>query len=221
MTRRECLRWLATAPLVAAAGCSRTSREAAEPVAKHAAAGPVFRDVTREAKLSFVHSVGPRSRLLPEDMGSGLAWGDFDNDGYADLYVVNQAGAFGSGKLEGPGDRLYHNNGDGTFTDVTAAAGVGGKGFGMGVTAGDFDNDGNEDLYITNYDSAILYFRGVVADYPQSRFAAPALLKLVQIYRTLSYTQERQDTCDHLRQYYPQATGLAQQCPAADSSSAP
>jgi len=76
-------------------------------------------------------------------------------------------------------------------------------------------------LRLKAYDSAILYFRGVVADYPQSRFAAPALLKLVQIYRTLDYAQERRDTCDHLRQYYPQAAGLAQQCPPADSSSAP
>ena len=76
-------------------------------------------------------------------------------------------------------------------------------------------------LRLKAYDSAILYFRGVVADYPQSGFASPALLKLVQIYRTLSYTQERQDTCDHLRRYYPQAAGLARQCPAADSSSAP
>ena len=142
---------------MAAAGCSRTSREAAEPVAKHAAAGPVFRDVTREAKLSFVHSVGPRSRLLPEDMGSGLAWGDFDNDGYADLYVVNQAGAFGSGKLEGPGDRLYHNNGDGTFTDVTERAGLEFVHFGMGAYWGDYDNDGLLDLFVTGVGGCRLY----------------------------------------------------------------
>jgi outer membrane protein assembly factor BamD len=76
-------------------------------------------------------------------------------------------------------------------------------------------------LRLKAYDSAILYFRGVVADYPQSRSAAPALLKLVQIYRTLNYAQERQDTCDHLRRYYPQVSGLAAQCPPADSSSTP
>jgi outer membrane protein assembly factor BamD len=76
-------------------------------------------------------------------------------------------------------------------------------------------------LRLKAYDSAILYFRGVVADYPQSRYAAPSLLKLVGIYRTLDYAQERQDTCDHLRRYYPQASGLAAQCPPADSSSAP
>ncbi len=76
-------------------------------------------------------------------------------------------------------------------------------------------------LRLKAYDSAILYFRGVVADYPQSHYAAPALLKLVQVYRTLGYTQERHDTCQHLRRYYPQASGLAAQCPPADSSSAP
>jgi outer membrane protein assembly factor BamD len=71
------------------------------------------------------------------------------------------------------------------------------------------------------YDSAILYFRGVVADYPQSRYAPDALLQLVQIYRLLNYADERRDTCDHLYRYYPQARGLSQACPAAaDSASA-
>jgi hypothetical protein len=157
MTRRECLRWLATAPLLATAGCSRNGRQAAEPAARHAAAGPVFRDVTRQAKLSFVHSAGPRSRLLPEDMGSGLAWGDYNNDGYPDLYVVNQAGSFGSGKLEGPGDRLYHNNGDGTFTDVTEQAGLEYLHFGMGAYWGDYDNDGLLDLFVTGVGGCRLY----------------------------------------------------------------
>jgi outer membrane protein assembly factor BamD len=71
------------------------------------------------------------------------------------------------------------------------------------------------------YDSAILYFRGVVADYPQSRYAPQALLRLVQIYRLLNYADERRDTCDHLHRYYPETPGLSQACPAAaDSASA-
>jgi outer membrane protein assembly factor BamD len=71
------------------------------------------------------------------------------------------------------------------------------------------------------YDSAILYFRGVVADYPQSGYAPQALLRLVQIYRLLDYADERRDTCDHLHRYYPQTPGLSQACPAAaDSASA-
>jgi outer membrane protein assembly factor BamD len=70
------------------------------------------------------------------------------------------------------------------------------------------------------YDSAILYFRSVVADFAQSRVAPRALLRLVSIYRILRYTDEARETCDHLRRYYPQTGGLAQACPApADSSS--
>lgn len=70
------------------------------------------------------------------------------------------------------------------------------------------------------YDSAILYYRSVVADYPQSRYAPQALLRLVQIYRLLDYADERRETCDHLHRYYPQTAGLSQTCPApADSAS--
>ena len=123
MTRRECMRWLLSAPLVAAAGCKQSSKQAPKSNANLIPGGPVFKDVTQQAGLHFVHSIGQRSRLLPEDMGSGLAWGDFDNDGYPDLYVVNQCGAYGSGRLDGAGNRLYHNNGNGTYTDVTESAG--------------------------------------------------------------------------------------------------
>ncbi|HLW82744.1 MAG TPA: CRTAC1 family protein [Candidatus Acidoferrales bacterium] len=90
-------------------------------------------------------------------MGSGLAWGDYDNDGYPDLYVVNQAGAFASGHFEGPGDRLYHNNGNGTFTDVTESAGLEYVHFGMGAYWGDYDNDGLLDLFVTGVGGTKLY----------------------------------------------------------------
>lgn len=70
------------------------------------------------------------------------------------------------------------------------------------------------------YDSAILYFRSVVADYPQSSVAPRALLKLVEVYQKLGYEEERRETCEHLRRYYPQAAGLARACPAADQASA-
>jgi outer membrane protein assembly factor BamD len=70
------------------------------------------------------------------------------------------------------------------------------------------------------YDSAILYYRSVVADYPQSRFAPRALMRLVEVYQTLKYVEEQRDTCEHLRRYYPQTSGLGQACPApADSAS--
>lgn len=76
-------------------------------------------------------------------------------------------------------------------------------------------------LRLKAYDSAVLYFKSVVADYPQSRFAPRALLKLVDVYRILEYAEERRETCEHLRRYYPQAGGLAQTCPpAADTTGA-
>ncbi len=157
MKRRECLRWLAAAPLVAAVGCHGNVRQPPEAGVQSGPASPSFRDVTSDSGLHFVHSVGPRHRLLPEDMGSGLAWGDYDNDGYPDLYVVNQAGAFASGHLEGPGDRLFHNNGDGRFTDVTESAGLEYVHFGMGAYWGDYDNDGLLDLFVTGVGGTKLY----------------------------------------------------------------
>lgn len=150
MKRRECLRWLAAAPLVAAIGCRGNEKQPLNAGVRPGPAVPSFQDVTSRSGLHFVHSVGPRHRLLPEDMGSGLAWGDYDNDGYPDLYVVNQAGPFASGHLEGPGDRLYHNNGNGRFTDVTESAGLEYVHFGMGAYWGDYDNDGLLDLVVVN-----------------------------------------------------------------------
>jgi hypothetical protein len=117
-----------------------------------------FRDVARQSGIVFVHSRGERTSMLPEDMGSGAAWGDYDNDGDADLYVVNQPGPLPvAAGPERSTDKLYRNNGDGTFTDVTRAAGVGKPGFGMGAFWGDYDNDGCLDLYVTNYGKSRLY----------------------------------------------------------------
>src|SRR5487761_604656 len=92
-------------------------------------------------------------------MGSGAAWGDYDNDGFPDLYLVNQPGPWGQPVgSDSPTSRLYHNNGDGTFTDVTDRAGVANRGgFGMGAAWGDYDNDGFLDLYVTNYGRSVLY----------------------------------------------------------------
>jgi hypothetical protein len=120
-----------------------------------------FTDVTQEAGIRFEHFHGVRSTQLPEDMGSGAAWGDYDNDGYPDLYVVDVAGPLTASAEElahSPGgNRLYHNNGNGTFTDVTKKAGVGFKGIGMAAAWADYDNDGRLDLVVTSYDRIILY----------------------------------------------------------------
>ena len=92
---------------------------------------------------------------MPEIVGSGAALFDMDNDGYLDLFLVQ------SGRLQAPagertGHKLYRNRRDGTFEDVTAGSGVEVPGYGMGVTAGDFDNDGNVDLYVTNFGPNVL-----------------------------------------------------------------
>ncbi|MFQ5723362.1 MAG: CRTAC1 family protein [Terriglobia bacterium] len=120
-----------------------------------------FEDVAGRSGIVFVHSRGERTSMLPEDMGSGAAWGDYNNDGFPDLYLVNQTGPLAdfvrSPPADAPGNRLYRNNGDGTFTDVTAAAGVGYRGFGMGAFWGDYNNDGCLDLYVTNYGKSLLY----------------------------------------------------------------
>ena len=87
-----------------------------------------FVDATREAGISFQHFSGKRSSQLPEDMGSGAAWGDYDNDGWLDLFVVNEVGPLTMSATEienSPAHcALYHNNGDGTFHEVSVQAGV-------------------------------------------------------------------------------------------------
>jgi hypothetical protein len=124
---------------------------------------PTFEDVTEKSGINFRHSFGEQKlSSIMEATGSGCAWIDYNNDGLLDLYVVSGRYVDGATKFSKPDgvdatNHLYRNNGDGTFTDVTAQAGVGGKGFGMGVTVGDYDNDGYEDIYVTNWNSSILY----------------------------------------------------------------
>ncbi|HWE83582.1 MAG TPA: CRTAC1 family protein [Terracidiphilus sp.] len=125
-----------------------------------------FDDVTARDGVSFLHQAphGPRKYLL-ETMGSGVALFDYDNDGRLDIFLVNGA-PFGDfvpkgtiPQKTGPQywNRLYHQKPDGTFEDRTVQAGLQGAGYGMGVAAGDYDNDGNEDLYVTAYGGNKLY----------------------------------------------------------------
>ena len=144
------LRWLA--PLLFLLIPSSESRQAS-------ATGPAlhvpFVDVTAKSKIDFVHKSGASpEKYMVETFGSGVAWIDYDNDGFQDLYFVNGA--------PGAANALYHNNGDGTFKDVTQQAGVAGDGAGKGayktgVAVGDYDNNGYLDLYVTAFGPNILY----------------------------------------------------------------
>jgi hypothetical protein len=96
-------------------------------------------------------------RYLPETMGPGVAFLDYDRDGWMDAYFVNSGPSDFYKPKEPLRNALYRNNGDGTFTDVTEKAGVGGGTFGMGAAAGDYDNDGDSDLFVTSYGTAVLY----------------------------------------------------------------
>jgi hypothetical protein len=112
--------------------------------------GPIeFTDVTAQSGIRFKHNSGAfGKKYLPETIGSGCAFIDYDNDGWQDLIFVNSSD-WPEHKKAKSVLALYHNNKDGTFTDVTAQSGLAVEMYGVGVTVGDFDNDGNDDIYIT------------------------------------------------------------------------
>ena len=124
----------------------------------HAQTAVQFVDVTAEAGITFKHVNGASDRkFYLETMGSGAAFFDYDNDGDLDLYIVNGAPLPGFEAASLPTNFLYQNDGEGTFTDVTTAAGVGDTGYGMGCVTADYDNDGDSDLYVTNFGANLLY----------------------------------------------------------------
>ncbi len=110
-----------------------------------------FVDVTAEAGIDFRHqNFATAAKHLPETMGSGAAFLDFDQDGWLDVYLVNGAPLTGR-RDDIPDNRLYRNLGNGRFADVTEKSGLDDRSYGMGVAVGDYDNDGRPDLYLTNY----------------------------------------------------------------------
>jgi len=107
-----------------------------------------FTDVTAQAGIHFTHNAGRAGkRYLPETLGSGCAFFDFDGDGWPDILLINSKDWTPRGRRSLPA--LYHNNHNGTFTDVTAASGLDVEMYGMGVAIADYDNDGRDDVYIT------------------------------------------------------------------------
>jgi hypothetical protein len=118
-----------------------------------------FEEVPSSAsRITWTHNNAQSpDRQLPETVGAGCAFLDYDNDGWMDIYFVNSGPSDFFTPTAPLKNALYRNNRDGTFTDVTDKAGVAGGRFGMGVVAADYDGDGNVDLYVTNYGPNILY----------------------------------------------------------------
>ena len=137
-----------------------SGRAAKNSVTKAAAAstgGIRFEDITRAAGIHFVHNNGAfGKKYLPETLGPGCAFIDYDNDGWPDILLVN-----GENWPAHPGPqttmKLYHNNHDDTFTDVTRKAGLAIPMYGLGVAVGDYDNDGYDDLFITAFGQSRLF----------------------------------------------------------------
>src|SRR5205807_2000183 len=120
----------------------------------------VFVDITHQAGLdNFHHRAGsPETSTILEAPGSGVALLDYDNDGWLDIYLLNGSTvAATKGAESAPRAMLFHNNHNGTFTDVTDKAGVSNDRWGFGVAVGDYDNDGWPDIYVSNYGKNRLY----------------------------------------------------------------
>jgi hypothetical protein len=115
-----------------------------------------FSNITKQAGITFTHFKGSKgTSTILEEAGPGVCVGDYDNDGWQDIYFVNGRDLYHRGISAR--NALYHNNGDGTFTDVTEKAGAPGNAYGLGCVWGDYDNDGFPDLYVTQYGKNILY----------------------------------------------------------------
>jgi hypothetical protein len=134
-------------------GSTSTAAEASRP------AGPIeFTDVAAQSGIRFKHNTGAfGKKYLPETMGSGVCFIDYDNDGWQDIFFVNSMNWPGHNSAEKSLPALYHNNHDGTFTDVTKQAGLATETYGLGCAVGDYDNDGFDDLYVTAVGTNHLY----------------------------------------------------------------
>jgi hypothetical protein len=139
----------------------------------------VFRDVARAVGLDFVHVNGASEhRFLPEILGSGGLFLDFDNDGWLDVFLVDGGSVADPAVARRARHRVYRNRGNGTFEDVTTPSGIRPREYGMGACAGDYDNDGLIDLYVTNVGSNQLYHnagRGRFTEVPNAGGANPNL----------------------------------------------
>ena len=149
--------------LLVLSGCNNSNKSSTPSVYKNPVADDdFFQEIGKEIGLDFVHSIGAdHLNNIVESVGGGAAFLDYDQDGYMDIYACSGTWIKGFSKSDEPEElpknRLYHNNQDGTFEDVTEKAGVGGPWYSMGVTVGDFNNDGYPDIYVSNNGSNTLY----------------------------------------------------------------
>ena len=133
-----------------------------------------FVEEARARGVEFIHESGFREQhLLPEITGGGAALADFNNDGHLDLYLV-QSGSLYEDETDRVRNELYFNDGDGTFTKAADANGANDDGYGMGVVTGDYDNDGDVDLYVTNYGGNVLYRNDGTGNFEDLTLAAGA-----------------------------------------------
>lgn len=125
--------------------------------AEHTPERPWFSDVTASTNITFAHDARRSSDFLyPEINGAGVAFLDYDRDGWIDIYFVQSGADLRNPNESSAANALYRNQGDGTFEDVTIDAGAAATGFGQGVACGDYDNDGWTDIYITNVGTNVL-----------------------------------------------------------------
>jgi hypothetical protein len=118
---------------------------------------PQLEDITEKAGIHFLHAATPTNKYLIESMSGGVLLLDYDRDGWLDIYFTNAPTVEMALRGEKARSALYHNNHDGTFTDVTEKAGLGDAGYAMGGAVGDYDNDGWPDIYVTGYGGNTLF----------------------------------------------------------------
>lgn len=152
-------RWTLLSILIwfAISGCNSPSKKenAEKPTTPSSAMGP-YQNVAETAGLAFRYENGHKGiATILEESGSGCAFLDYNGDGSLDIYLLNGRDLYGRGIQQR--NALYHNNGDGTFTDVTEKAGAPGTGYGLGISVGDYDNDGHSDIYICQWGKNVLY----------------------------------------------------------------